>query len=39
LPYAHTTSLEFSQVGVYPYIVETEDGKMTAKGNLIVIAP
>ena len=26
LPYAHTTSLAFSQVGVFHYIVETEDG-------------
>lgn len=39
LPYAHTTSLEFSQVGVFPYIVETENGKISANGDLIVTAP
>lgn len=39
LPYAHTTSLAFSQVGVFHYIVETEDGKMVTTGNLIITAP
>lgn len=38
LPFAQTTSLEFSQVGTYPYTVQTEDGKTVAKGNLIVMA-
>lgn len=39
LPYAETTSLAFTQVGVYPYLVETENGKVVSKGNLIVTSP
>ena len=39
LPYAETTSLQFTQPGDYPYVVRTEDGKRAATGRIIVRAP
>ncbi len=36
LPHAATSTLQFSQLGVYKYEVVTEDLKMKAKGKIIV---
>jgi hypothetical protein len=36
LPFAETTSLQFNKAGSFPYVVQTEDGKITTKGKIIV---
>jgi len=36
LPYTGTTVLQFIEEGSYAYQVVTEDGKMTAKGEIVV---
>jgi hypothetical protein len=36
LPYGDTTTLQFSEEGKYEYQAVTEDGKMQAKGTIIV---
>jgi hypothetical protein len=36
MPYAETSSLEFPQAGKFEYIVQTNDGKVKAKGKIIV---
>jgi hypothetical protein len=36
LPYGTTSTLQFVDIGTYDYSVVTEDGKMSAKGKIIV---
>jgi len=36
IPYSSTTTLQFINVGSYDYEVMTEDGKLTAKGKIVV---
>ena len=36
LPYCGTSSLQFPEVGAFEYKVETVDGKMSSKGEIIV---
>jgi len=36
LPYSETTALQFVHSGAYHYIVQSEDGKMSAEGKIIV---
>ncbi len=36
LPYASTSSLQFTDVGTFEYEIVTDDGKMTTKGQVVV---
>lgn len=36
MPYASTSSLQFTDVGTFEYEIITEDGKMTTKGQVVV---
>ena len=36
IPYMSTSTLQFAELGTYEYMVITEDGKMKAKGKIVV---
>ncbi len=36
MPYASTSSLQFTDVGTFEYDIVTEDGKMSTKGQVVV---
>lgn len=36
MPYAETSALEFPEAGTFEYLVQTNDGKISAKGKIIV---
>ncbi len=36
IPYMATSTLQFAELGSYEYVVITEDGKMKAKGKIVV---
>lgn len=36
MPYASTSSLQFTDVGTFEYDIVTEDGKLTTKGKVVI---